>query len=55
MCIAEALLRIPDAETADALLREKLGGHLEPGRRRLADRERRGMGADADRYARALA
>jgi len=24
MCIAEALLRIPDAETADALLREKL-------------------------------
>jgi RHH-type proline utilization regulon transcriptional repressor/proline dehydrogenase/delta 1-pyrroline-5-carboxylate dehydrogenase len=25
MCIAEALLRIPDAATADALLREKLG------------------------------
>jgi len=25
MCVAEALLRIPDAETADALLREKLG------------------------------
>ena len=25
MCLAEALLRIPDAETADALLREKLG------------------------------
>ena len=24
MCVAEALLRIPDAETADALLREKL-------------------------------
>src|SRR5581483_3992322 len=24
MCIAEALLRIPDARTADALLREKL-------------------------------
>src|SRR5947207_15396040 len=23
MCVAEALLRIPDAETADALLREK--------------------------------
>jgi RHH-type proline utilization regulon transcriptional repressor/proline dehydrogenase/delta 1-pyrroline-5-carboxylate dehydrogenase len=28
MCVAEALLRIPDPETADALLREKLGsGH----------------------------
>jgi RHH-type proline utilization regulon transcriptional repressor/proline dehydrogenase/delta 1-pyrroline-5-carboxylate dehydrogenase len=26
MCVAEALLRIPDAETADALLREKLAG-----------------------------
>ena len=26
MCLAEALLRIPDAETADALLREKLAG-----------------------------
>src|SRR5712691_8427872 len=25
MCVAEALLRIPDADTADALLREKLG------------------------------
>jgi RHH-type proline utilization regulon transcriptional repressor/proline dehydrogenase/delta 1-pyrroline-5-carboxylate dehydrogenase len=26
MCVAEALLRIPDPETADALIREKLGG-----------------------------
>ena len=26
MCLAEALLRIPDPETADALLRERLGG-----------------------------
>ena len=26
MCVAEALLRIPDPETADALLREKLSG-----------------------------
>ena len=26
MCLAEALLRVPDAETADALLREKLAG-----------------------------
>ena len=25
MCLAEALLRIPDPETADALIREKLG------------------------------
>ena len=31
MCVAEALLRIPDAETADALLREKLSqGHWSP-------------------------
>jgi len=26
MCLAEALLRIPDAETADRLIRDKLGG-----------------------------
>jgi len=26
MCVAEALLRIPDSDTADALLREKLAG-----------------------------
>jgi RHH-type proline utilization regulon transcriptional repressor/proline dehydrogenase/delta 1-pyrroline-5-carboxylate dehydrogenase len=26
MCLAEALLRIPDTETADALIRDKLGG-----------------------------
>ncbi|MGE5523433.1 MAG: proline dehydrogenase family protein, partial [Rhodospirillaceae bacterium] len=26
MCLAEALLRIPDAQTADALIRDKLGG-----------------------------
>ena len=25
MCVAEALLRIPDAETADKLIRDKLG------------------------------
>ena len=25
MCLAEALLRIPDAETADALMRDKIG------------------------------
>ena len=32
MCVAEALLRIPDAETADALLREKLSqGDWGPG------------------------
>ncbi len=26
MCLAEALLRIPDAETADALIKDKIGG-----------------------------
>ena len=26
MCLAEALLRIPDAETADALIKDKLSG-----------------------------
>ena len=26
MCLAEALLRIPDADTADALIAEKIGG-----------------------------
>src|SRR5688500_12424124 len=26
MCLAEALLRIPDSETADALIRDKLAG-----------------------------
>lgn len=26
MCVAEALLRIPDTETADALIRDKIGG-----------------------------
>ena len=26
MCLAEALLRVPDAETADALIEDKLGG-----------------------------
>ncbi len=34
MCLAEALLRIPDAETADALIRDKLAGgawHAGPG------------------------
>ena len=30
MCLAEALLRIPDTETADALIAEKIaGGHWE--------------------------
>jgi RHH-type proline utilization regulon transcriptional repressor/proline dehydrogenase/delta 1-pyrroline-5-carboxylate dehydrogenase len=26
MCLAEALLRVPDAETADALIHDKLAG-----------------------------
>jgi len=33
MCVAEALLRIPDPDTADALLREKLAG----GQRHIAE------------------
>jgi RHH-type proline utilization regulon transcriptional repressor/proline dehydrogenase/delta 1-pyrroline-5-carboxylate dehydrogenase len=27
LCLAEALLRVPDAETADRLIRDKIGGH----------------------------
>ncbi|HEY9447572.1 MAG TPA: proline dehydrogenase family protein, partial [Burkholderiales bacterium] len=32
MCLAEALLRIPDSDTADALIRDKLGGARWEGR-----------------------
>ena len=28
MCLAEALLRVPDAETADRLIRDKIAGGL---------------------------
>ena len=54
MCIAEALLRIPDADTADRLIRDKLARgdwerHL--GKSRLAAGQRVDLGADADRAA----
>ncbi len=52
MCLAEALLRIPDAETADRLIRDKTeradwASHL--GQSRVAVRQRLDLGADADR------
>ena len=52
MCIAEALLRIPDAETADALIAEKIaGGHWETPSRpfRQPVRQCLDLGADAHR------
>ena len=49
MCVAEALLRIPDADTADALIRDKLSGG------NWSTRQRRRLGADAHRDAGALA
>ena len=50
MCLAEALLRIPDAETADALIRDKLGGDdgKSSGQTGVAARECADLGADAD-------
>ena len=54
MCVAEALLRIPDQDTADTLIRDKLGDadwkrHL--GQSRLGARQRLDLGPDADRQA----
>ena len=52
MCLAEALLRIPDAETADQLIRDKLARRRlgsASGRQRFAVRQRLDLGADADR------
>ena len=54
MCVAEALLRIPDAATADALIRDKLSRgdwdrHL--GDVRFAARQCVDVGTDADRQA----
>ena len=57
MCLAEALLRIPDAETADRLIRDKIGDAdwAAPSRaQRIAVRQRLDLGADADRPRRAL-
>ena len=56
MVLAEALLRVPDAATADRLIEDKLGGFLGHARAlRHADRQRLGLGAwalGADRRAR---
>ena len=54
MCLAEALLRIPDTPTRDALIRDKIGaGRLaEPSRRRaFALRQRRHLGPADHRQA----
>ena len=54
MCLAEALLRIPDADTVDRLIRDKLArGRLGAPSRPfgLALRQRLDLGADADRAA----
>ena len=54
MCLAEALLRIPDAATRDALIRDKIGdadwqAHL--GQQPVAVRQRRDLGTAAHRQA----
>ena len=52
LCLAEALLRIPDAETVDRLIRDKLGDArlAEPSRPfRLGVCQRLDLGLDADR------
>ena len=54
MCLAEALLRIPDTETADELIAEKIaGGALGAPPRPLRQpvRQRLDLGADAHRAA----
>jgi hypothetical protein len=55
MCLAEALLRVPDADTADALIAEKI--HRRMGRPQwqvgLAAGQRLDLGPDADRPDRA--
>ncbi len=50
MCLAEALLRIPDKDTADALIAEKIGGGAlgeAPGRLRQPVRQRLHLRPDA--------
>ena len=54
MCLAEALLRIPDAATRDALIRDKIGSsdwraHL--GQQPVAVRQRRDLGPAGHRQA----
>ena len=51
MCLAEALLRIPDKDTADALIAEKIGERAlgeAPGRLRQPVRQRLHLRPDAD-------
>ncbi len=58
MCLAEALLRIPDAATRDRLIRDKIAPRRLAGARRrvaVAVRQRRGMGIARHRQARRLA
>ena len=52
MCLAEALLRVPDAETMDALIEDKIapvGLGPPSGQVGLQPRQRLDLGADADR------
>ena len=51
MCLAEALLRIPDDDTADRLIADKIraGDWESPGRQRVAVRQRIDLGPVADR------
>ena len=54
MCLAEALLRIPDDATADKLIADKISAGdwaLAPRRCRIAVRQRLDLGPDADRAA----
>ena len=54
MCLAEALLRIPDDDTRDALIRDKIGGgdwQLASRPQPVAVRQRGDLGPAADRPA----
>ena len=46
MCLAEALLRIPDTTTRDALIRDKIGGGDWAPERIVGAREVRGWGGE---------
>ena len=52
MCLAEALLRVPDTETMDDLIRDKIAPHdwsAHSGELGVDLRQRLDLGADADR------
>ena len=54
MCLAEALLRVPDTETMDELIRDKIAPHdwsAHSGGSIVDLRQRLDLGADADRHA----